>query len=110
MQITQAHLTYWQAKKTGSPKWANSLKKPDNMPSIHALINSQTKETRDRDYVAHNTLTILVSSRKRGVMLEKLEGMAKNPGTLINPKRRAAYCRKWLKKIKEKARPLRLIL
>jgi len=99
MKITQSHLVYWQAKKAGSPKWASSLKKPDNMPSIHALINSQAKDARDRDYVAQNTLAILTSTRKRGQMIEWLEKMAKNPRTVINPKRRAAYCQKWLAKI-----------
>lgn len=98
MKITKAHLEFWASKK--APKVL--LAHRGHVPSIHDLINSQVevpRKQRDCENAVSNLLAILALKRKRGVMLEGLYEMARQPGTLSNPELRAAYCRRWLRKI-----------
>lgn len=98
MKITKAHLEFWASKKAPKALLAHR----GHVPSIHSLINSQTEVPRkqqDSENALSNLLAILAMRRKRGVMLEGLYEMANQPGTLINPELRAAYCRRWLRKI-----------
>lgn len=48
---------------------------------------------------ASNLMYLLRLMRKRGEMVDGLRRMAVTPGTVINPKRRAAFCKKWLARI-----------
>jgi hypothetical protein len=95
MKITQGHVNLMLRCKGGSIGRIASgcIPKVD----IDALINAQTKTV--KRYEAQNVLAILRSARKRGALVEKLRSMSISPGTVINPVRRAAYCRKWLKRI-----------
>jgi len=99
MNITKSHIEFWTAKHL--PGFAPTI----NPPSIHKLINCQIpKHLREPQYLqAHKTLGILRLVRKRGKLLTRLYEMMNNPQTTLNPKRRAAFCRKWLNRIlKEK--------
>jgi len=99
MKITQSHLTWYRYKKFNRiPSWANHLKN-DIPPSIQFLINSQTTNTVDPGHVLNNLLGILRMARKRGAMLERLTEMSARPQCVSNPTRRAAFCKKWLKRI-----------
>lgn len=95
MKITQGHVNLMLRRKGGSiGRIASNTTSEVN---IDALINSQVSEV--KRYDAHNLLAILRSARKRGALVDRLSSMSAYPGAVINPKRRAAYCRKWLKRI-----------
>lgn len=102
MKITKDHLLFWQDKKCLLPTWYQDLIPKMHHVSIHTLINSQVSSEWDE---AHNTLAVLRMARKRGALVEVLARMAQCPGTVINPQRRAAHCKKWLKRILETESP-----
>jgi hypothetical protein len=97
MIITKSHLQFWESKKLTLPSFASGMKK--EAPSIHSLINSQTK-VKDK-YDKHNTMVIIKSAIRQGKLNEMLTKLAANPNTNNNPKRRAASCKKWLNKIEK---------
>lgn len=105
MNLKKCHIDYYRARKVPHAAWFGAVKgyAPDNMPSIDQLINAHAElKPNDADMVAQNTLMILRSARKRAgqhEMVRWMESMYIHPGTVVNPKRRAAYCRKWLHKM-----------
>lgn len=113
MNLNRDHMLYWRARKSPAPQWFGQIAGHDDntVPKIDALINGHAgiRETDGRRQ-AVNTLMILRSARKRGALMELLERMASNPHTVVNPKRRAGYCRKWLKRIQHEARKLELAI
>lgn len=94
MKIGQSHIDLWMIRR--GPEWARRGK---SRPDINPIINSRALEPQYKFTAAHNLIVILKSMRKRGALLHGLRDMAENPGTLIDPKRRKAYCIKWLKRI-----------
>ena len=100
MKITRAHYDFWCQKKMNVSwyKPSNRMNLLTTNISIHKLIPNN-----DKDYLeASNLLSILKSIKNRkgsNKLVEALFDMGKNPGTISNPKRRAAYCKKWLDKI-----------
>ena len=98
MKLTKTHLEYWAKRK--APKWARQIGAKSPHPTIDAIVNANAGFTwKDGDAQAHNTLSILHGARKRGVLLETLERMSVSAGTVVNPKRRIGFCRKWLMRI-----------
>lgn len=105
MKLTEAHIRFWRAKKAPTPAWFKGVKAFERIaaPSIDGLVNAHAGiRLKDNELAAHNALAILRSMRKhagnQGVR-DWLFSMSVNPGTIIDPKRRAGYCRKWLKRI-----------
>ena len=96
MKITKEHYDFWVHKSTNPPKLFDGL---TSKPSIHKLINTNADIKFDSQL--HNTLLILSSARGRGRLLLALEEMATSPKTVINPKRRAANCKKWLTRMQK---------
>lgn len=94
IKVRQTHIDLWMIRH--GPEWARREISP---PDINSIINLRALEPRYKFTVAHNLIVILKSMRKRGALLHGLRDMADNPGTLIDPHRRKAYCIKWLKRI-----------
>jgi hypothetical protein len=101
MNLTRAHAEYWRQRKTPAPQWAAKLD-PVHRVTIDGLVNAHAG-IKDQDYhlAAGNLMVILRSARKRGrdELITSLTRMSSSPGTIMNPKRRAGYCRKWLRRI-----------
>jgi hypothetical protein len=96
LKITKAHLDYWRQRQCPVPGWAAAVAEKERPVSLDSLINGrQTKKEMRLD--AHNMCVHLCLMRKRGANLrEELARMAAAPGTIIRPRRRAGYARKWL--------------
>lgn len=103
MKLTQQHLQFWNQQKAPAPGWAQKLERAPAKVSVHSLINMHdpSLKARDSSHVANNTMTILKMARKRGVesLADKLADMASCPGCAVRPERRAAYSRKWLRRV-----------
>ncbi len=96
MKITTNHARYWLSKN--APAFIKGSAAP---VSIHTLIPQGDPVELDRaKRCAGNTLAILAGYRRRtGSCRAILTQMAEYPGTVIDPKRRAGYCAKWLRKL-----------
>jgi hypothetical protein len=98
MKITPSHLIYWQQRKTIKPSWASGMQE-NNRVDIDYLINIQIPNfnlNRNNELELINTITILKSWRKRGVLVEKMIECSLND---IASKKRKAIIKKWLKRI-----------
>lgn len=102
--LTRAHFEYYRQQKAPLPCWAESFSENERKVSVNDLINAQvTTYQENRQYnCLHSTLNIVGSNRRRGTLRESLANMAANPGCSDRPERRAAYCRKWLRIIRER--------
>ena len=118
MRLTEQHLRFWQTRKA-TPQWALqhvSESSPKRCsPTIHSLIEAHAGEPQfsgerggansiegrrySNKYAASNLLVLLKSARRRGDLAQRLRDMAVTPGTIISAKRRAAFCRKWYRRI-----------
>lgn len=100
MRLTSTHLRYWQARKT-VPSWAPLAALP-RLPVPNATVDECIRDHAG-ERVAHldasNLLSILRLVRKRESMVPTLQRIALDPGTSIRPERRAAFARKWLRRI-----------
>lgn len=108
MKPTLSDIAFWYEKR--APEFAKALlartrerqpwHRPDSL--IHDVINSHAGLRPTRyEMSAGNLLSILRSRRKRNENLRMyLAQMAKEPGTVIAPERRAGYALKWLKGIR----------
>ena len=104
MNITKTHLDFWLEKN--KPKWTKRMKKPfypSFMPSINlidAVVNANASlKSAKNEADIHNTLWLARSAQKRGELRLMLAKLSVEPGTIINPQKRAALCKKWLKKL-----------
>jgi hypothetical protein len=99
-KLTALHLEYWRQRRCPTPEWAAGIAAKERIIRIDELINSHLSISEQR-FDALSLLSILVSVRRRKASLsEMLARLAEAPGCLINPKRRASYSRKWLKRLK----------
>jgi hypothetical protein len=91
------------------PQWAAPLikaraKRPgaETLPAlIDAVVNAHAGERMTSGECAvHNLLAIVRSCRRRGLNLEqRLSELAREPGCLINPEKRASFARKWARRM-----------
>jgi hypothetical protein len=97
MKLTQTHVNFWHAHLQ-QPRWIAIMQ--DRSPAIDACVNAHAG-VRERDSTAYNLLALCEGQKRRGdLLLPFLLQVAANPGTLINPARRAAFARKWAARIK----------
>lgn len=101
MKITKTTLA-WYRQKT-KPLWAKEIIEHEKFISIDEVINSQTGYGKniDKHYVSHNLMSLCKSYIRRGVLLEMLRELQHNPGTLIEPQKRAAYAKKWADRLEK---------
>jgi hypothetical protein len=104
MKVTQADYAFWSAKR--APHWAASFASKQQQSSgaggVHHCINARarTRGVEQFELDAGNLLAIIRMVRARGANLQDyLRQMARVPGTVIRPERRAGYARKWLRRL-----------
>ena len=110
MRLTNEHLRFWQARKA-TPRWAvehgvtgkpplGATQHRERPPHIHELIAGHAGDRSIYGWVrASNTVHLLKMARRRGELTARLKEMALNPGTLIGPERRSAFCRRWYERV-----------
>lgn len=113
MILRKIHVEYWQAKKA-MPRFAKRLytsflKRPtvaDPMKLIHGCINAHAEESDSLRRMDANNLMSLCRSviQRKEDLVELLRRLSVDPGTVINPRRRAAYARKWGERILKQRR------
>lgn len=114
MKLTLEHLTFYQQKKTPTPKWTARIKRPRFMPppwlpsvSVDRLINVQVETKETRHLEAQNfchLLNLVRANARRGKELEYDKLYECLWKCVYNPyptdsKRRQGYARKWLQKL-----------
>ena len=83
------------AKAKRAPWSADCASTIDIIVNAHAGVRHSSGEM-----AAHNLLAIVRGYRRRGIDLEnKLRFLAGHPECLIDPKKRAAFARKWATRI-----------
>jgi hypothetical protein len=106
---TETDLRFYEAKHV--PRWAAPLikaraKRPgaELLPAlIDDVVNAHAGERlTSGECAVHNLLTIVRSWRRRGedIRISLLE-VSQAPGCLINPEKRAAFARKWARRMQE---------
>ena len=106
MKITIEHLNYWRERKS-TPRWASALPVSRFNPepagprvSIHRIVNLNAGLGSTR--CASNTLYVIWLARKNGNLFDCIERCSKNASG--NHPRRAAWCKKWLKRLEQQRR------
>lgn len=106
---TETDLRFFESKRV--PRWAQPLMAErakryrtlaielptliDDVVNAHAGLRMSSGEC-----AAHNLLSIVRSYRRRGLILERhLAQLAVEPGCAINPEKRAAFARKWARRM-----------
>jgi hypothetical protein len=107
MNITQEHLTYWRERKS-TPRWASALPASRLNPepagprvSIDRIVNLNAKLGAKR-CASNNTIYLLRLARQNGDLLGCIERCSYNANG--NHPRRAAWCKKWLKRLGQQRR------
>src|SRR5512145_101201 len=104
MKITDTHLAYWRERKA-QPTWAPAVRLTGGLydVSIDRVVNTNAGVRRtDGEIAANNLLVLLRLNYKRGGtegMIIALRNMAFSSRCVHRPKRRAAWCKKWLRRI-----------
>lgn len=100
MKLAQVHVEFWRQRTTRIPKWMADVQ-PRRPVTIDEVVNAHAGIRVERND-AGSLLMILRLKGKRGGREELISGlvqMSVSPETVINPKRRSGYCRKWLARI-----------
>jgi hypothetical protein len=107
MNITQEHLSYWRERKS-TPRWASVLPVSHFNPepagprvSIHRIVNLNAGLGTKR-CASNNTIYLLRLARKNGNLLDCIKSCAERHPS--NHPRRAAWCKKWLKRLEQQRR------
>lgn len=97
-------LRFFNSKRV--PAWAWSLMKVrplswSPVDHIHYVVNEHARlRPTSGETAAGNLLAILAGYRRRGVDLEaKLLEIARHPECAINPEKRAAFAKKWARRL-----------
>lgn len=108
---TETDLRFFESKRV--PRWAAPLiKARAKRPGAeyrHALIDDVVNahggvRTTSGECAVHNLLFIVRSWQRRGIDLERaLVGVIAEPGCLINPEKRAAFARKWVRRMQRRS-------
>ena len=97
MKITPFHITYW-AQHRMPRHWPKG-----KLITVNELIPSgESRSQHDALLPTHTLLVLCRSWRKRGVLREKLQDVARSPETTIRPERRAATAKTWLARMRRK--------
>lgn len=100
---TQSDLNFYQSKRL--PSWAKKIKKPNSIDygndHIDICINSHAGlRTTSGECEIHNMMAFVKGWERRGVNVEaRLEELAVNPGCMINPEKRKAIAKRWLRRL-----------
>lgn len=105
IRLTDVHEQFWAARHR--PLWSSHIKRSERRkagPSVHECVNAHANISalaQDRGFAVHNLLGILRMARKRGQheVRAHLLCMVIDPGTVIEPERRTAFARKWLRRM-----------
>jgi hypothetical protein len=101
MFTTKTDLAFYQSKRL--PVWAQNLERRElTAPAlIDCVVNSHADvRVTAGELVACNLLSIVRSYRRRRLNLaHELRKIAANPGCVINPEKRAAFARRWLRRL-----------
>lgn len=107
---TETDLRFYESKRV--PQWAAPLVRArakrygaEELPAlIDDVVNAHGGERMTSGQCAvHDLLTIVRSYRRRGLGLEQRLGqLAQEPGCLINPEKRAAFARKWARRMQRR--------
>jgi hypothetical protein len=107
MIIKQVHIDFWNAKHA-QPSWMQTyyqknrkLQPKLGVPNIHGCINAHAGINNSCFNHVHNMIIFLKGERRRGAasLMPMLQRLADDPGTIINPEKRSAFARKWLKRL-----------
>ena len=108
---TETDLKFYESKRV--PQWAAPLVAArakrfgaDTLPAvIDDVVNAHAGlRMTSGECAVHNLLSIVRGDRRRGRSLEqRLAQLATEPGCLINPEKRAAFARKWARRMQQVA-------
>jgi hypothetical protein len=100
-----ADVEFFQSRQR-VPAWASRIqakRDPGYFASIDNVVNAHAG-ARDTagEQAAHNMLVLVRSYLKRRQdLVEKLQELAGSPGCAFNPEKRAAFARKWARRLAE---------
>lgn len=89
------------------PEWAHKLvaKRKDERWALCAMIDVVVnvhggQKSTSGEMAAHSLMAIVRSWRRRGLdVKQRLEELVASPGCAINPEKRAAFARKWARRM-----------
>ena len=98
MRIVRIHVDFWRSRQQ-EPRWIGQFfgqhPKAHKGPSIHAVINSNAGiSLTDGERAAQSVLNLV----RHDIRWLKLEAIQQE--TPINPEKRQAFAKKWLKRLK----------
>lgn len=98
MTITQTHLDFWQSKQP-RPSWAAGLRRgPEMVSRIDSCINAHAG-IRTTETTTANLMVLCRPHHADGTLVDFLERLSVNPGTSVNPRKRAALAKKWRRRL-----------
>lgn len=103
----QSDLVFWQSKT--EPQWVSRIKKKpwpvrDTSVLIDQCVNShgQVKHSSAGQVAAHNLMVFIKGWSRRGEDVEaQLLELSIHPECMISPEKRAAFAKKWLRRLTE---------
>ncbi len=98
MKLSKAHVDFYVAKKYPPPKFG--AKWADKTPNVNDLINYSAGVKLDYDKGNTNNL---FKNKKGRELKNYLLHLSRDPGTIINPKKRSAYARRLLFKLHQRS-------
>ena len=94
MKLSKAHLDFYMMKKYPSPRFGEKWR--ERRPDVNELINYSAGVKHDYDKSNVNGFL----KGKKGIVLEDyLFKLYRNPGTIINPRKRRAYAARLLRRL-----------
>ena len=96
MKLSRSHLQFWNEQKAPKPKWAQTLKPIiTRTTDINELINFSAGLRFPTEPA--NTIVLLKHARARSKesMMDMLDSMSQNPGTVCDPQIRKKMAYKW---------------
>lgn len=96
MKLSRSHLEFWNEQKAPKPRWAQTLKPViTRTTDINMLINFSAGLRFPTEPA--NTIILLKHARARSkeAMMDMLDSMSQNPGTVDNPQIRKKMAYKW---------------
>lgn len=101
---TRTDLEFFQSRQR-LPGWIGRIVTKSQLPPPHALIDDVVNahagvRVTSGEVAVHNLLSIIRSYRRRGAdVVQELRRLAEYPECAINPEKRAAFARKWARRL-----------